>query len=181
MIEEDDYEIKVIFLGKTAVGKTNIMNILQGLPFNLHEISTMTSSFFDKSIIIKNKKYNLQIWDTCGKEKYRSLANIFMKDAKIVILVYSIIDRGSFEEIDYWFRTAKDILGNGAIFALIGNKNDLFTQEEVSEEEGKRKANEIGALFKLTSAKTWMGLKDFYKSLLEAYLRKLSFDIRRVK
>ena len=174
MNDDEIKEIKTILVGMTGTGKTNIINALTGKKFEENKFSTTTSSFIDKTITLKNKKYNLEIWDTAGQEKYRSLTKIFINDSKIVIFVYDITTRSSFDEIDFWVRSVKEILGNNPVFGLAGNKKDLFQNEEVSEEEGEQKAQEIGALFKLTSAKTGqVGINEFMQSLLEEYIKKI--------
>ena len=173
MNDEDSKEIKVILVGMSGTGKTNIINSLTGQQFTDNSFTTTTSSFVDKYMSVKNKKYRLEIWDTAGQEKFRSLTKIFIKDAKIVIFVYDITTKKSFEEVDFWVKTVKDILGTEPVFGLAGNKKDLFQFEQVEEEAGHEKAKDIGAQFKLTSAKTGSGINDFMQSLLEEYVKKI--------
>ena len=175
MADDDDaVEIKTILVGMSGTGKTNIINAITGQKFEENKFTTSTSSFVDKYMTVKNKKYRLEIWDTAGQEKFRSLTKIFIKDSKIVIFVYDITTRASFEEIDFWVSTVKDILKEDKIvYGLAGNKKDLFQNEVGEEEEGKKKAQEIGALFKLTSAKTGQGINEFIQSLLEEYVKKI--------
>ena len=118
--------IKVILVGMTSVGKTNMINILSGRQFQTSNLSTTSSSYVEKKMNIDNKKYNLQIWDTAGQEKFRSLTKIFIKDSKIVIFVYDISSKKSFEEVDYWVNIVKEILGDKPVFGLAGNKKDLL-------------------------------------------------------
>ena len=172
-MDEDSQDIKTILVGMSGTGKTNIINALINQPFDSDQISTQTSSFVDKYITIDKKKYHIEIWDPAGQEKYRSLTKIFIKDSKIVIFVYDITTKASFEEIDYWVNTVKEILGETPFYALVGNKKDLFTKEEVDEDLGISKAEQIGAKFKLTSAKTERNqINDFMKELLEDYIKK---------
>ena len=150
----DDNSIKVILVGMSGTGKTNIIKALVDKPFVDENDSTLTSSFVSKSIKINKKTYNLEIWDTAGQEMYKSLTKLFIVGSKVVIFVYDITDKSSFNELDYWVKTVKDILGKTPIYAIFGNKKDLFMNEKVTEEEGEKKGQEIGAHFKLTSAKT---------------------------
>ena len=150
----DDNSIKVILVGMSGTGKTNIIKALVDKPFVDENDSTLTSSFVSKSIKINKKTYNLEIWDTAGQEMYKSLTKLFIVGSKVVIFVYDITDKSSFNELDYWVKTVKVILGKTPIYAIFGNKKDLFMNEKVTEEEGENKAQEIGAHFKLTSAKT---------------------------
>ena len=150
----DDNSIKVILVGMSGTGKTNIIKALVDKPFVDENDSTLTSSFVSKSIKINKKTYNLEIWDTAGQEVYKSLTKLFIVGSKVVIFVYDITDKSSFNELDYWVKTVKDILGKTPVYAIFGNKKDLFMNEKVTEEEGEKKAQEIGSYFKLTSAKT---------------------------
>jgi small GTP-binding protein len=180
MNDEDSLEIKTILVGMSGTGKTNIINAMTNQPFDSDKISTLTSSFVDKYIEINKKKYHVELWDTAGQEKYRSLTKIFVKDSRIVIFVYDITTKASFEEIDYWVTTVKEILGEGPVYGLIGNKKDLFIKEEIDEDTGRNKANEIGAIFKLTSAKTERGaINDYMNELLEEFLRRNGENIKK--
>ena len=170
--DESGNEIKTILVGMSGTGKTNIINALTGKPFNTTLFSTTTSTFVDKIMEVNHKKHRVEIWDTAGQERYRSLTKMFINDSKIVIFVYDITDKKSFEEVDFWVKTVKEILGDNPIFGLAGNKKDLFQNEQVEEEEGQKKAEGIGAIFKLTSAKTGVGINDFMQKLLEEYIEK---------
>ena len=173
-MNDEDRDVKTILVGMSGAGKTNIINALVGRKFDESKFCTTTSSFLEKIMTVKKKKYNLEIWDTAGQEQYRSLTKIFINDSKIVIFVYDITNRESFNEIDYWVNTVKEKLGNEPIFGLVGNKKDLFLEETVKEEEGEKKAKEIGAIFRLTSAKTGQALIiDYLQNLLEEYVKKI--------
>ena len=180
-MNDEDRDVKTILVGMSGAGKTNIINALVGRKFDESKFCTTTSSFLEKIMTVKKKKYHLEIWDTAGQEQYRSLTKIFINDSKIVIFVYDITNRESFNEIDYWVNTVKEKLGNEPIFGLVGNKKDLFLEEAVKEEEGEKKAKEIGAIFRLTSAKTGQALIiDYLQNLLEEYVKKIG-DINEDK
>ena len=176
-IEDNFHKLKVILVGMSGSGKTSLINILMGEKFKSIELTTSAPSFAEKQVTLNDKIYKLEIWDTAGQEKFYSLTKIFIKESKIVIFVYDITSKQSFEEIDFWVKSVKDILGEEAIFGLAGNKKDLFLQEKVSEDEGIKKAEKIGALFKLTSAKTGFGIKEFMMTLLEEYIKTHANEI----
>ena len=181
MDDDISFEVKTILVGMTGTGKTNIINALVDRPFDESKISTLTSSFVDKFIKIGNSKYHIELWDTAGQEKYKSLTKIFIQDSKIVIFVYDITNNDSFKEIDYWVESVKEQLGDVPILGLIANKKDLFMKEQVDEDTGRSKAEEIGARFKLTSAKTERTtINEYMKELLEAYIRKNGGKIDKV-
>ena len=188
VIEEN--EIKVILLGESGMGKTSLINAAIGMDFDENMISTISSSFVTKQFIKNNKKYTLNIWDTAGQETYRSLTKLFIKNAKIVLFVYSINNKLSFKSLQtYWVSVTKEILGNEAIYALVGNKSDLYNQEQVKDSEAIDYAGKIGAKFKLTSAKTNKeGFILFLEELLDDYLTNKgeinnnnSFEIKKEK
>ena len=98
--------IKIVLLGYVAVGKTSLINRYVSNIFSTDAPSTQGASYSCK--VINYQKYSqnvkLDIWDTSGQEKYRSLNKLFYKDAKIAILVYDITNKDSFDELkNYWF------------------------------------------------------------------------------
>ena len=129
--------IKIILLGEAGTGKTNLINICCNLKFNPDFVTSLTASFIDKNVPINNANYSLKLWDIAGQEVYRSLNNLFIKDWIIWILVYDITSRKSFEELDYWKNTVEEQLRNKAILGVVGNKIDLYKNEQVTDEEGE--------------------------------------------
>ena len=178
-MDEDDFssqkgkEIKVILLGDTGVGKTSIINRYINNKFDPDNDNTLSSSFSTKEVIKNDVLYILNLWDTIGQEKYNAITNILIKGSNIVILVYSIDSFSSFENIDFWYNSVKDILQEDKyILAIVGNKSDLIKEDEavVSEEEARNYAKGKNAFFKLISAKED---QDGIKSLLDILLGEL--------
>ena len=165
-------EIKVILIGESGTGKTSLINAAMGLKFKEHMESTTTNSFSSKKITIDNKDYILNLWDTIGQEKFRSLTKIFVKDSKIVILVYDITRMDSFTELNFWYKMVHDILGDEPVIGVCGNKQDLFVKEQVKEEVGKKYAADKNIPFKLTSAKNPLTFNKFLNELVIKYIEK---------
>ena len=182
-MEEDDSKkdknepIKVILLGDSGVGKTNIiLRYIKG-EFNSNSITTIGTTFAIKELKRNNITYNLNVWDTTGQEAYRAVTKLFIQGAKIIILVYSINKKNSFESLDYWYNAIKELCGNDIILAIVGNKVDLFDQDDnndqVPQEEGQKFAEEKKAIFKLTSAKIdKKGIDSLFDLLLDKYIEK---------
>ena len=143
-----------------------------GLKFKDTVESTTTNSFSSKTVTINNKEYVLNLWDTIGQEKFRSLTKIFIKDSKIVILVYDITRKASFNELNFWLKMIQDILGDEPVLGICGNKSDLFVKEQVKEEEVKKYSQEKNIPFKLTSAKNPLSFNKFLEDLVKQYLEK---------
>ena len=181
---EDDDGIKVVLLGETGVGKTNIINIATNQSFEPEEKTTIVSSFSKVILKIKKKQYQLNIWDTIGQEQFRQLTKLFYNNSKIVIFVYDITSKKSFNELkNYWVKDIESKLGNNIIKGLIANKSDLFLYEQVKEEEGEEYAKSINAKFLMFSAKddSTQKIQDFLSILLNEVIRsgKLN-DIKSV-
>ena len=109
---EDSRNCKVVLLGESGVGKTSIISRFINDTFEEGLMTTTGASYAGKELIFKdfnNQVVKFEIWDTAGQEKYRSLTQIFYKDASIAILVYDITDSDSFEELqNYWYKQLQE-------------------------------------------------------------------------
>ena len=156
-MSEDEESIKIILIGNSGVGKTAIINRFELDKFSKDTQSTISSSFIIKPIDIDGKKLILNIWDTAGQEKFRSLNKLFIKNSKIIIFVYDVTVRQSFDQLNFWYELVNDEINEGVVLGLAGNKIDRIqednVEEEVSKEEGKNLAEKWGAHFSLISAK----------------------------
>ena len=161
--------VKAVLLGESGVGKTCIIARFINNTFENNIMSTTGASYAGKTMAFEEfggQCIKFEIWDTAGQEKYRSLTKIFYKDAKVAILVYDITKRKSFEEIkNYWYNQIKECAPENIIIGVAANKSDLFEEEKVSYEEGKKFANEIGAIFRLTSAYKSTGIEELFKAI----------------
>ena len=166
--------IKIILLGESGVGKTNLIRRAMGLEFDSNSLSSLNASYHEDNIIVNNTKYFYQIWDTVGQEIFRSLNKLFIKDSKIVIIVFAIDYKESFNQIDFWLNYAKSILGNdGIIFGLVANKSDLYENQQISDKDIKDKAEELKMKLNITSAeKDPFGFVNFLNELLTDYIKK---------
>ena len=161
--------VKAVLLGESGVGKTCIIARFINNTFDNDNFTTTGASYAGKTMAFDEfggKCIKYEIWDTAGQEKYRALTKIFYKDAGVAILVYDITRRPSFDEIkNYWYKQIKECAPPNIVIGLAGNKCDLYDNEQISEEEAKNFANEIGAVFKLTSASTNTGIEDLFKGI----------------
>ena len=171
--DEEEEDIKVILVGEPGTRKTSLINVAIGKMFTDNSPSTLISTFVQKKFNKNNKEYILNIWDTAGQEKFRAMTKIFIKNSKIVILVYSINSKETYDGLkEYWFNIITEALGDEPIIAMVGNKSDLFLEEQIKEEEAKEFARENGIKFKLVSAKEDPdGFIEFLEELLDEYLR----------
>ena len=170
---DGNYKIKVILIGQSGVGKTNLINIAQNKSFEADTISTPTCSFFKKEMIVENKKFNIYLWDTIGQERLKAQTKLFFKNSKIVILVYDISSKESYNALKFWYEQVIETLGNNIILGVLGNKIDLYLKEEVKEEEATEYAESIGAKFALVSAKTQrLKFMEYLEDLIKIYIKE---------
>jgi small GTP-binding protein len=171
-------EIKLILLGESGVGKTSIIQRYLYDQFDPETSPSITMNFAEKVINVENKKVKLNIWDTIGQEKYRSLSKLFLNETNIVILVYSKTDPKSFEELTYWNNLYKEQIGDNIVVGVAGNKSDLIFEEKVTEEQGKEYAEKNKAIFAQLSAKeNKFAIDDFFMLLTKEYLEKIKNKI----
>ena len=132
---------KLILIGDVAVGKTSIINSLLGQKFSDEYEPSIGVDFFSKTISYKGKPIKLQIWDSAGQEKFKSL----------VILVYDISNKKSFDNLNSWIEFVNNY--ENAKIVICGNKIDLKEKREVSTEEGEKFSEEKKLDFFEVSAK----------------------------
>ena len=169
MDDENAKSVKAVLLGESGVGKTCIIARFINNTFEDNIMSTTGASYAGKTMSFDEfggKCIKFEIWDTAGQEKYRALTKIFYKDAGVAILVYDITRKESFDEIkDYWYNQIKECAPKNIVIGIAANKCDLYDNEQVSEDEARNFANEIGAVFKLTSASTNQGIEELFKGV----------------
>ena len=173
MEAQDNITCKVVLVGESGVGKTCIIQRYVNNDYNENTESTTASTYTYKVVDYKqyNKSISFDIWDTAGQELYRAMAKNFYLNAAIGILVYDVRRKDSFQALkDYWYEQLKQSGEENMVFGLAGNKCDLFQEEQVSEEEGKKFANSIGAIFHLTSCKESIGIDELFVECGKKYL-----------
>ena len=164
---------KLVFIGDPGVGKTCIISRFLKGTFDADQITTVGASYASKTIKISetNESLTLDIWDTAGQEKYRSLTRIFFQGAKLAILVYAINRKDSFENLkNVWLKELKDHADKNVVLGVAGNKSDLYEKEEVPEQEAREFAKSIGAIFCLTSAQSNSGIEELFEEMGKKFL-----------
>ena len=168
-MDKDSYEFlfKLILIGDSSVGKSNILlQYLKG-QFDPNSKATVGVEFGTKNIEINNKKIKIQIWDTAGQERYRSITSAYYRGAKGAFIVYDITRKTTFDNIDRW---AADLKANGddnISIVLIGNKLDLEDKREVQKDEGVKKSEEFKTAFMETSALNGDNIDKAFDELIE--------------
>ena len=135
--ENSNYDIifKIMLIGDASVGKSSILYKM--LNKEQKEKPTIGFDLLNLNIKVDEKICKIEIWDTCGQENYRSLMTKFYQNASLMILVYSINNRVSFEELNYWKAQINNFCKKDTKKILVGNKNDLENERVVQFSEGK--------------------------------------------
>ena len=110
---------KLILLGETSVGKSSILTRFSKNIFSELTVSTIDEYFSEKDIEIRGVPMKLQIWDTAGQEKYRSIVRNYYQGCSAAIIVYDITDRDTFDKaINYWYKEIKEYAPNISMYIL---------------------------------------------------------------
>jgi small GTP-binding protein len=175
----DIESFKVVLVGESGVGKTSIITQFIDQTFQEDQQSTTGGTFSTKSVKCgNNKTLKFEIWDTAGQERYRSLTKMFYKDANAAILVYDITRKDSFEQLKlYWAEQIKECPEN-IILVIAANKSDLFQKEEVDEEEARKLASDLGAIFVGTSAKQVESINQLFIEIAKKYTGSEQIEIK---
>jgi small GTP-binding protein len=138
--EEYDLIIKIVLIGDSSVGKSNILLRYLRNDFKHDSKATVGVEFGSKNFTIDGINIKAQIWDTAGQERYRSITNAYYKGAKGALVAYDITRPATLESVDRWITELKKSCDENVTICLIGNKCDLEEERKVSVEEGKEKA-----------------------------------------
>ena len=184
-MKDDKIRIKLILLGDSGVGKSSIIQRYYENKFDEYLKITQNANYVEKELTINDNKLILELWDTAGQEEYRSLTKIFVKNSKIIILVYSVISLKSFDSLNFWYDYIKKENGSCYALGVAGNKTDLIFEEDYNEEVSQNKAEEfakkIGANFALVSAKESANeIVKLINELISKYLEEREHDIETV-
>ena len=168
MSKNDDYDyvFKLILIGDSYVGKTNIMGQYIKKEFNLNSKSTLGVEFGTKTIKIQDKIIKAQIWDTAGQERYKSITSAYYKGAKGAFIVYDITSKTTFYSVDKWIQDLNLYGDKNVTLLLIGNKSDLEEKRQIKKEDGEEKAKSFGLGFIETSACTGDNIDKAFETLL---------------
>jgi len=174
-------DIKVITLGNSSVGKTSFLMKYTDNSFTLTYTATLGIDFKQKKIKLKDgRDVRLRIFDTAGQERYKSVSASFIKKADGVILIYDIGDLESFEAVDNWIKSIREIGKDNLPIILVGNKCDLSDDKRmISLKEGQDKADEFNIPFYETSCKEGINIKEVFEKLVDDIMEKGSKNINR--
>jgi small GTP-binding protein len=169
---DPDVLLKLILVGDSGVGKTNLLSRFALNEFNPDSKSTIGVEFATKTLRIEEHTVKAQIWDTAGQERYRAITAAYYRGALGAILVYNVTCAATFRSIERW---VDDLRANveDIVIILVGNKMDLADQREVATEEGIALSERKKLLFMETSAKDCSNVQEMFTLVISDIAKKI--------
>jgi small GTP-binding protein len=172
--DEYDYLFKVVLIGDSGVGKSNLLSRFTRNEFNLESKSTIGVEFATRSIQVDNKTIKAQIWDTAGQERYRAITSAYYRGAVGALLVYDIAKHITYENVERWLKELRDHADQNIVIMLVGNKSDLRHLRAVPTDEAKVYAEKNGLSFIETSALDSTNVEAAFTNILTAIYKTVS-------
>ena len=178
-----DFIAKVLIIGDSGVGKTCLLLRFCDNTFTTSHLATIGKvlhnvayfvgiDFKIKHMDVDSKKIKMQIWDTAGQDRFRSITQTYYKGAMGIILTYSATDKESFQNISNWMKQISEQASKDVSVVIVGNKSDM-PEKVVQPEEGKALADSYGLKFFETSAKDDMGVNDAFYTIAREIKEKI--------
>lgn len=131
-----DYQFKLVLIGDSGVGKSNLLSRFTQNQFNPNSHSTIGVEFATQTISVLDRQIQAQVWDTAGQERFRAITSAYYRGAAGALLVYDVTDRKSFSSLDHWLSEFRENSDSGAAVLVVGNKCDLQVERAVATKEG---------------------------------------------
>ena len=167
--DSDNYDqlYKIIIIGDSGVGKSNILGRYLHNEFKHDTKSTVGVEFGSKQLKVDGINIKLQIWDTAGEERYRAITSAYYKGSKGCFIVYDITSEISFENVEKWYEEIRKSAEKEISVILVGNKCDLENERKVSIEMGQNKAKNLNCPFFETSALNNTNIEAVFQNISE--------------
>ena len=165
--------IRAVFLGLDGVGKTSLLEKYLGIENIDDPYSTILSNDYSKKIKFDDLDYTVRIIDTPGRERFINVLRVYIRNARIIFLVFDMTRKESFLHLDRLLEMiSENINNNKVMFVLMGNKADLLDKFEIKEKDAKKFAEILNAKFFLSSAKnSAISLNEFIDGVFQDYIK----------
>ncbi|KAJ9054560.1 Rab GTPase ypt31 [Entomophthora muscae] len=172
--DEYDFLFKVVLIGDSGVGKSNLLSRFTRDEFNLESKSTIGVEFATRNVQVEGKSIKAQIWDTAGQERYRAITSAYYRGAVGALLVYDVTKHNTFENVNRWLKELRDHAESHIVILLVGNKSDLRHLRSVPAEEGKQFASDNDISFIETSALDSTNVETAFQEILKEIYRNVA-------
>jgi small GTP-binding protein len=174
MAVDPDFLVKIVLIGDSGVGKTNLLSRFTRDQFNPDSKSTIGVEFATKTLEIEGKTVKAQIWDTAGQERYRAITSAYYRGAIGALLLYDVSSALTFQSLTRWLQELRENADSNIVVMLVGNKCDLQELRAVATDEGVGFAKSESLLFIETSALDATNVQESFKKLITEIVHKLS-------
>ncbi|XP_025081938.1 ras-related protein Rab-11B-like [Pomacea canaliculata] len=164
--DQYDYIWKVVLVGDSGVGKTNLLSRFTRNEFNAESKSTIGVEFATRNVNIKGKMVRAQIWDTAGQERYRAITSVYYRGAVGALVVYDLTKPQTFFNLDKWLDELREHAEANVRIMVVGNKTDLRHLRAITTDEGRTLAEKSGFSFIETSALDSTNVGEAFNNLL---------------
>ena len=174
MDEENSYDLlyKIVIIGDTNVGKSNILSRYLTNEFTSNTKSTVGVELGIKFLKIKNTSTKIQIWDTAGQERYQAITSSYFRGSDGCFIVYDITNETSFNNIEKWFDKIHEENDKEIPVIIVGNKCDLENERKIPTEKAKEKAQNLKCAFFETSALKAINIEQIFEELVNTIYDK---------
>ena len=179
--EKEYYKLKLIVLGDSGVGKTNIIHRYITDTFSTETKATIGVEFFIKTFRVNNDIIKLEIWDTAGQERYKSITSAYYKGSKGALLVYDITRYPTFENLEKWMNEINEKVKGSLKMMIIGNKSDLNDERKVDIENALEKAKLLNIPFMETSALDSTNIQNAFENILREMYKDFQNEKENIK
>ena len=173
MSEEFNYIFKVVIVGDSGVGKTNLIGRYLKNEYRQDTKATVGVEFGEKKFDINGLKIKAQLWDTAGQERYKAITSMYYKGAKGALIVFDLSSKDTFVNAEKWYNEIKKSIDPSINLILVGNKSDLKDKRQVNTEDAENKAKEMGIAYMETSALNAENVDKAFSWLIEEISKKL--------
>jgi len=176
MTNEYDYLFKILIIGDSGVGKSALLVRFADDAYTESYISTIGVDFKIRTIEIDGKTIKLQIWDTAGQEKFRTITASYYRGAHGIIVCYDITDAASFANVKNWLQEIDRYATGSVNKLLVGTKCDLASKRVVDQSKAKELADSLGVSFLETSAKNSINVEEAFVTMAGEIKKKNAPD-----
>ncbi|KAL7593114.1 ras-related protein RABA1f [Lactuca sativa] len=172
--DDYDYLYKVVLIGDSGVGKSNLLSRFSKNEFSLDSKSTIGVEFATRSIRVEDKTIKGQIWDTAGQERYRAITSAYYRGTVGALIVYDITRKVTFDNIERWLKELREHTDQNIVIMLVGNKADLGHLRAVTTDEAKAFSERENVFFMETSALESLNVEKAFTEVLTQIYRVMS-------
>lgn len=163
---EFDYLFKVILVGDSGVGKSNLESRFTRNEFTQGSKATIGVDFAGKTVSVQSSRVRAQIWDTAGQERFKAVSTTYYRNSAAAMVVYDITSKKSFASVATWVKDLRELSEKDAVLMIVGNKTDLEHLRAVPTEDGRRFAENEGVMFIEASAQSGANVETAFTLLL---------------